>query len=115
MKNKEAIGYRLRMARQRKDLLQKKVAKILGINAGTLSNYEAGKREPDNDTLIKLCNLYDVTVEYVLNGTDQINNKNSVLTLSEKEKELLKMFNTLSKEGQEWLMNSIDLIKRSGK
>lgn len=115
MKNKEAIGLRLQIARQRKDLLQKKVAKILGINPGTLSNYEAGKREPDNETLIKLCNLYDVSVEYVLNGTDQVNNKNSVLNLSEREKELLTLFHTLSKEGQDFWIQSGEIIKKSEK
>lgn len=115
MKNKEAIGIRLRIARQRKEMLQKRVAKILGINPGTLSNYEAGKREPDNETLIKLCNLYDVTIEYILNGTIQSNNKNSVLNLSEREKELLTLFNTLSKEGQDYLLQSGEMIKKLDK
>jgi len=63
-----AIGERLREAREKSGLKQNMVAKHLGIHNSTLAKYESGTREADNETLIKLAELYQVNVEWLLKG-----------------------------------------------
>lgn len=45
---------------------QKEVADYLGISRQAYSNYEAGKREPDFETLLKLGEYFDCSVDYLL-------------------------------------------------
>lgn len=59
---------RLKAIREKKDIKQKDAADKVGIKNNTLSSYESGDRKPDYDTLIKLADLYEVSVEYLLRG-----------------------------------------------
>ena len=47
---------------------QKEVAKKLGIASPTYSSYEIGHRQPDSDMLQKISNLYNVSVDYLLDN-----------------------------------------------
>jgi transcriptional regulator with XRE-family HTH domain len=60
---------RLRSLREKKGISQSEAARRLNIVRSTYSNYEAGNREPDNDTLQMLANFYEVSNDYLL-GVD---------------------------------------------
>lgn len=45
---------------------QQDVADFLGISRQAYSNYEAGKREPDFETLLKLGEYFNCSVDYLL-------------------------------------------------
>lgn len=45
---------------------QQEVADCLGISRQAYSNYEAGKREPDFETLRKLAQYFNCSVDYLL-------------------------------------------------
>lgn len=45
---------------------QQEVADYLGISRQAYSNYEAGKREPDFETLLKLGEYFGCSVDYLL-------------------------------------------------
>ena len=57
---------KLKELRAEKCYSQKMVADILGITQSAYSNYESGKREPDNNTLSALAEVFNVTVDYLL-------------------------------------------------
>jgi transcriptional regulator with XRE-family HTH domain len=57
---------RLRSLRERRGLSQGEAAKKMGIVRTTYSNYEAGNREPDNDTLKKIAEFFEVSTDYLL-------------------------------------------------
>ncbi|MCL6600286.1 MAG: helix-turn-helix domain-containing protein [Alicyclobacillus macrosporangiidus] len=63
------IGDRLSSLRNKTKWTQEDVAKRLGIARTTYAMYEQGRREPDAETLSKLAELYDVTVDYLLGRT----------------------------------------------
>lgn len=63
------LGVRLRRAREKANKTQGEVCKLLGISIGTLSGYERGYRNPDPDTLARLADIYDVSVDYLLGRT----------------------------------------------
>ncbi|MFI3174570.1 MAG: helix-turn-helix transcriptional regulator [Bacillota bacterium] len=62
---------RLRDLREDKDLVQKQVADILGIDQRVYSNYEIGKREIPCRFVIKLALYYNVSTDYILGMTNQ--------------------------------------------
>lgn len=57
---------RIRDLREDHDLTQKQVAGKLNCSQQVYSNYELGQRDIPTDILIKLSNLYDVSIDYIL-------------------------------------------------
>lgn len=57
---------RLKELREEKGLSQMQLAKEIGVKQQTISNYEAGEREPDIRTIKKLCKFFNVTAGYLL-------------------------------------------------
>lgn len=71
-----SFGKRLKLARSNKKLRQSDVSEKLGIDFTTISKYENNKSEPDNETLLKLAKLYDVSPNWLLTGeAEQKNNQ----------------------------------------
>ena len=61
---------RLKEQRIYNKLTQKAVAQSLGISASCYAGYESGYREPDLNTLIKLCKLFKISSDYLLGLED---------------------------------------------
>ena len=66
---------RIKDLREDNDLLQKDIAKILGISQQYYSEYESGKRTIPVPYLIELSKHYNVSVDYLL-GLSDIKKKN---------------------------------------
>lgn len=54
------------MLRIEHDYMQKEVADKIGCSVGMLSSYEGDRREPNTETLCKLAEFYDVSVDYLV-------------------------------------------------
>lgn len=61
----------LRTIREDKDLRQSDIAKILNISQNTYSQYETGVISLTAEVLIKLADYYGVSVDYLLDRTDE--------------------------------------------
>lgn len=71
--------------RKSKGLSQTALANELGISQSTLSYWERGDYEPDNDSLIKIADFFNVSTDYLLGRTDTPNppkNKKDLVTES---------------------------------
>ena len=79
-------GDKLKNLREKRDLLQKDLSKDLNIATSTIGMYEQGRREPDNTTLKKIANYFDVSTDYLLDNTKPLSKNEEQL----KEKEILK-------------------------
>lgn len=62
---------RVRDLREDKDLYQKDLAKILKISQAQYSRIETGENEITLDNLIRLAKFYNVSVDYLLNLTNE--------------------------------------------
>lgn len=62
---------RLQHLKNEKKVLQKDIAEAINISLHSYQRYESGERKPDSDTLIKLSNYFDVSVDYLLRLSDQ--------------------------------------------
>ncbi len=61
---------RLKFLREKKGLTQQRLAIELNMNQNTVSRYESGKRQADYTTLIKIADYFDVSLDYLLERTD---------------------------------------------
>lgn len=64
------LSVRLKQLRLDKQLRQEQVARLVGVSKGAISAYETDIRQPSYEVLIRLANLYRVSVDYLLGRTD---------------------------------------------
>ena len=62
---------RLKDIREDRDLKQSDIAKLLNVSQQTYSRYENDEISIDKDSLIKLANYYNTSVDYLLELTDE--------------------------------------------
>ena len=65
----------LRILRMKKHLYQKDIAKLLNIAVSTYSYWENGTYEPDQKSLVKLADFYNVSIDYLLGRTENDDEK----------------------------------------
>ncbi len=61
---------RLRELRKKQKISMRDFGKLFGLAESTISLYETGKRQPDNEMLLKFANFFNVSVDYLL-GNEQ--------------------------------------------
>ncbi len=61
---------RLKELRKSRKISQQKLAMDLNINQNSVSRYETGEREADYATLICLADYFNVSIDYLLERTD---------------------------------------------
>lgn len=73
MRREASFGTKLKALRTDLDLKQSDVAEKLGVSQSVYGNYEQDKRNPDFETLVKLCAFYHVSADYLLGvpGVDE--------------------------------------------
>jgi transcriptional regulator with XRE-family HTH domain len=64
------LGQRLKQLRKQRGLSQQEVANRLKINRVTYSQYEVNRRQPDYETLNKIADFYQVSLDYLVGRTD---------------------------------------------
>ncbi len=63
---------RIRELREDHDLTQVQMGKILSCSQRVYSNYERGELDIPTEILIKLADFYEVSDDYLLNRTEQM-------------------------------------------
>ena len=104
-------------------MLQSDVAKKLNISTSTVGMYEQGRSQPDNETLTKIANLFNVTTDYLLDnditskavekvasGDEEFNAKLKQLAEDEFDKTLFKKYGDLTDEQKKLIMSVINGI-----
>jgi len=61
---------RIRDLREDKNLTQTQLAKILNMSQTGYSKYETGENDIPTQILISLANLYETSIDYLLDQTD---------------------------------------------
>lgn len=62
----ETFPAKLKQARADAGYTQKQVQELTGIQRGTLASYEAGRTQPDIETLGKLADFYCVSCDWLI-------------------------------------------------
>ena len=66
----ETFNKRLKELRIDKKLSQKRLAEILKTNNSSVCDWECGRSEPSIETIIKICDFFDGSADYLLGRED---------------------------------------------
>lgn len=64
------IAQRIVELRKRRGMSQGQLAKVLSVSASTEGMYEQGRRTPSIDTLITMSQIFGVSLDYLITGTE---------------------------------------------
>lgn len=64
-------GNRIKELRRERDMTQGQLAERLQCNQQTVSRYEAEKNDLSSQVLIKLCEVFEVSADYILGIEDE--------------------------------------------
>lgn len=59
-------GKRIKTLRVEKKMSQKELAEVLGVSPSTIGMYEQGRRNPDGNMIVKLCEVFSVSSDSLL-------------------------------------------------
>lgn len=116
------FGTNIKKIRQVKGLSQKAFADLFDLNRGVISSYEEGRAEPKIETILKVANHFNLTIDKLLTETLQVNQLVSVsdidqlmlfpeLAISEKnEKSTLKEHELQNSPILQKILASVDFV-----
>jgi transcriptional regulator with XRE-family HTH domain len=84
---KTILGKKLQHLRKEKKWTQDKLGELIGIHGRSIGKYEAGMSNPSRETLQKLANIFEVSMEYFL-----VEDENTLASVPIRDKELLQYF-----------------------
>lgn len=67
-----AVGERVRVLREQRDLSQAALASLVGVQQTTISNIETGYANPSLKTAVRLAKIFGVTVDDLLVDVEPI-------------------------------------------
>ncbi len=125
------LGDRLRAIRKEYGLTQQNIADVLGVDRTTYTVYEGGSITPSPATLVKLSQIYNVTVGYLIGVEEnhpelrkipdekqekKLLSSDPISLLKKEEKELMLYFRVLSDAEKHKIIDEMKaLAQRSGK
>ena len=101
---------KLKKLRQARGITQKQLADLSGLGRFQISNYENGIRTPDWKTQEKLADLFNVSLDYLMDRAAPQSGIATADSLTEQEKALLAFFRAASEENKlkiiQYIMNN---------
>ena len=67
-----SIAERLQELRKQSGYSQEQVAEMLGLSRQAISKWESGQGKPEIDNIVKLTEIYNVSADYILLGTEKV-------------------------------------------
>lgn len=102
----------LNTLRAEKNVTQKTVAEAIGVKRYTYAKWEQGRAEPCVSDIIKLCNYFDCSFEYLVGLENEFGVVNGKHNFTQKEFELISSFNLLTEEEQLKVLGFIKALEK---
>jgi len=84
-----SIGNKIKEYRELKKMTQKDIAEILEVEPGTISKYESGIIEPNIESLKRLAEIFNITVDELIKDEEKFDvSKINVLDVLREQKEM---------------------------
>ena len=102
----------LKAIREKKNLSQKELGTLIGVEQQTISGYEKD-RDPSCEVLIMLANCLDTSTDYLLGRTDNPlpPNRMHEYELDEAEEYIVRDFREQTKPEQQFMLSSWENLK----
>ncbi|MFC9321569.1 helix-turn-helix domain-containing protein [Bacillus subtilis] len=107
----------LKKLRREKNLSQKELGNKLGLAESTIGMYEQGKRQPDYETLLKIADFFEVTLDFLLgNPKDAVKEKEAAYSISDTDLQIaFKDASDFSEEARRQAIDFIEYLKEKEK
>ncbi len=96
------FGEVLKKLRKNEKLTQEEISGLLDVDRSNVANYEAGKRLPPIESLIKIASHFKVSLDYLILGKD-VKNKEVIISQNQ-------VYNDLMAENTALMENEMKLI-----
>lgn len=83
----KTIGQRIRQLRKENNITQEELGKMYGLAKSTVSLYESGRSNPDDEIKQKIADHFNVSIDWLLGRTDERRTADEIIA-EYKEKEL---------------------------
>ena len=84
-----SIGNKIKEYREKNNMTQKEIAEILGVEPGTISKYESGMIEPNIESLKRLADTFNTTVDELIKDEEKFDlTKVNVLEVLREQKKM---------------------------
>lgn len=118
-----SIAYKLRRFRENSGYTQQQMADALNIDRSTYAYYETGKTNPSLETLMKIKDILNVSLEDLLeseskpkrffDATCDADNFDRVYELNKKEKSLVSLYRSLAPDIQDKILENVSSKKKT--
>lgn len=106
----------LKKLRLESGISQKELAEKLGVSPTNIYNYEIGRTQPSIEWLIKIADFFDVSVDYLIERTDDFGNfKKSDVEIDKTTQRLLKILSTFNERQKERVLAYAEGVLESEK
>lgn len=105
---------RIRELRKAKKVTMKELGNMIGVAESTMSLYETGKRKPDPETLSRLADYFNVSVDYLL-GRDEGQSQTSPSPADRQRRDVEAMLRSMSETDLEKVYDYARFITRDKK
>lgn len=102
---------RIREVRKSRGLTMKQLGKEIGVTESAISQYETDKRQPDSVTLLKLSNLFDVSVDYLLGAATDKKEQAPAIDESLSDAVSMELLNMIRDASEEERRDMLDLLR----
>ncbi len=65
------LGDKIKLYRENKKMTQNEIAEILDVSSATVSKYESGALEPNIESLKRLADLFEISIDELLNDEEE--------------------------------------------
>jgi len=103
---------KLKEIREEKNLQQKELAIKLNRTPACISSWETGKTEPSIEDLIKLADLLETSLDYLLGRTNENNIVEEIRDYSPLYKKMISIFDKLSYENRNQVIGFMQALLR---
>lgn len=109
---------RIKELRKNRGLTAKQFAEEIKVAESTVSLYENGKREPDYETLKRIADFFNVSVDYILGRTDESEQTKKpaigeLLELSKNKQEIISLLDQVSEDNREMVDRAVKALIQS--
>lgn len=110
------VGEKLKQLRLSKKMTQEALAKNLGVSISTVGMYERGQRNPDNEMLVKISKVFNISIDNLL-GVRELSNEATDIITEMKERimgseEIMLNGVPMTMEDREKLLDAIEVATR---
>ena len=105
---------RIRELRKAKKVTMKELGNMIGVAESTMSLYETGKRKPDPETLSRLADYFNVSVDYLL-GRDEEQPQAALSPADRQRRDVEAMLRAMSEADLEKVYDYVRFVARDKK